>query len=177
MPTPAPTPTEAPVAVGADPSGCRLLSPPAERTTYKLVTVSFYAEDLARLDVAVDMRARRHLEKLSAIGIGRRTVADISGVAESSLAAIRTGAKSQIRKETEAKILRVTKDAISDGTRIDASKTWERLDWLLRQGFTRQELARRLGSTAKTPALQIRRDRVNASTHAKVERLYRELVA
>jgi hypothetical protein len=119
-------------------------------------------------------RVRAHLERLSGKGIGRRTVAEVAGVGETILSQIRTGRKLRVRKETERRVLSVTADAYSEGHRIDAARTWKQLDWLLSQGFTKTELARRLGSKAKVPALQMRRGHVNALTAQKVARLYKE---
>lgn len=119
-------------------------------------------------------RVRAHLERLSAKGIGRHTVADVAGVAATVLSEVRTGKKRRVRLETQRRVLAVTADAYSEGHRIDAATTWKQIAWLLRQGFTQTELARRLGSKAKTPALQVRRDKVNARTAHKVARLYKE---
>jgi len=120
-------------------------------------------------------RSRRHLEKLSKAGVGCNTVSDVAGVPRSSIAEIRAGRKLHVRKSTESKLLSVGPDCLTDAKLLPASPTWKRLDWLLAQGFTRTALAARLGSISKTPALQIRKDRVTARTAAAVERLYREL--
>jgi Zn ribbon nucleic-acid-binding protein len=119
-------------------------------------------------------RLRAHLDRLSAKGIGRRTVAEVAGVSETSLSEVRVGKQLRVRAETERRVLAVTADAYSEGHRIDAAKTWKQLDWLMLQGFTKTELARRLGSKGKTPALQVRRRHVNARTAQKVQRLYKE---
>jgi predicted amidophosphoribosyltransferase len=118
-------------------------------------------------------RVRRHLQRLSRVGVGRRSVADIAGVALSSIHAIKTGRKRRIRAQLERRILAVTKDVMNEATLVDAKPTWKRIGWLLRQGFTRQELARRLGSKSKTPALQLKTDRITARKALAVERLYR----
>lgn len=119
-------------------------------------------------------RARRHLERLSRAGVGRRTVADIARVAVSSLQEIKMGRARRIRAELERRILSVTKEASNEMTLVDAAMTRKRIAWLIEQGFTREELARRLGSEAETPALQIaKRETVRASTALAVERLWR----
>jgi Zn ribbon nucleic-acid-binding protein len=118
-------------------------------------------------------RVRRHLVKLSAAGVGRRTVADLAGVPPSTLAAVRAGTRTHVRRQTEARILAVGVDALTDAKLVPARSTWRLLDKMLAEGFTRGALALRLGK--KTPALQVRRDRVTARTRARVERLYRQL--
>jgi hypothetical protein len=72
----------------------------------------------------------------------------------------------------------VTHAAHSDGALISNARTWQRITVLLREGFTKTELARRLGSRAKTPSLQVgRHGQVKARTAVKVERLYNIIMA
>jgi len=74
--------------------------------------------------------------------------------------------------------LAVSLDVIGgDCSLVPADSTMRIIEKLLAEGFTKQELARRLGSTAKVPALQLRRDRVTARNRHKVEQLARELLA
>ncbi len=122
-------------------------------------------------------RSRAHLVMLSAAGIGRRTVADISGVALATLLEVKLGRKRRVRAATERSILRVTREAMTDARLVPAREAWALLDELLERGFTKTDLARRLGSKGKMPALQLRRDFVTARNAARVRRLYRELVA
>lgn len=116
-------------------------------------------------------RARRHLARLSAAGVGRRTVADVAGVAQSIIAKIRAGRKMKIRRATERALLAVSIAAARGGTLVDAAPTWRHVAWLLSEGFTRGEIARRLGH--KRAALQIGRARVTRATAAAVQRLWR----
>lgn len=121
-------------------------------------------------------RARRHLDKLSAAGVGRDTVADIAGVGVTTLTAIRAGTKTRIRRTTERAILRVGADAVNGATLVDATGVWGQIAKLLRDdGFTKAEIARRLG--LKTPALQFNRRRMTARTVARFERFLRRLNA
>lgn len=117
---------------------------------------------------------KRHLRKLSRAGIGYKTVADASGVAKSTLARIKSGKKRQIRKQTEARILAVTAQARADASIVPAGQTWKYIYKLLEEGFTKAEIARRLGK--KTPALQIRKDYVLARTAVAIERLYNRIM-
>lgn len=120
-------------------------------------------------------RVERHLRKLSRRhGIGLRTVADVAGVARSSLNAIVAGRKVKLREQTAARILAVTKDAIGgEATLVSAASTWKLIAKLLAAGFTRGAIARRLGH--KTAALQMRKDRITARTRERVARLFREI--
>lgn len=119
--------------------------------------------------------ARAHMRKLSRRGVGRRAVGAVTGIADSILAGIVTGKRKNCRKRTETAILAVDVGARSDASIVPAGKTWTILRRLLAEGYTKTELARRLGSKAKVPSLQIRTDFVLASTAAKVERLYNRL--
>lgn len=103
-------------------------------------------------------RARAHMAALSTASVGRRQVADASGVADSILFKIISGERLKIRALTERAILAVTPAAAADHALIDAAPSWELLDDLLAVGFSKADLARELGM--KTPALQINRSRV-----------------
>lgn len=122
-------------------------------------------------------RARDHLKHLSRRGIGRVLVAECSGVPRSIIAAIKSGCKTTIRARTERKILGVTEDARAAKTLVCAAPVWAQINRLLREGFTRKELARRLGSRAKTPALQLRTDVITAENAMKVEKLHAQVMA
>jgi hypothetical protein len=119
------------------------------------------------------LTARRHLATLSAAGVGRRTVGEISGVADSILSSVITGRKQSIRARTERAILAVTEAAKADHALLDAAPTWRLLDSLLAQGYTKAALARALGQTRA--ALQISRHQVTVRTAYAVERLHAQL--
>lgn len=120
-------------------------------------------------------RARKHLMKLSSKGIGRRSVQASCDVTDTILQQVKNGTKTQIRRSTEQKILSVTADACGDATLKPAARTWRMLDHLLDEGFSKAELARRLGY--RTPAIQIKRNRVTAATEVRVQRFYNQIMA
>lgn len=117
-------------------------------------------------------RARRHLFRLSRAGVGRRAVSDAADVSMTVILKIRTRRKRQIRAETERRILSLTADARAGGSLVPARRTNQRIQKLLDEGFTKTELARRLGSQARQPALQLGRGSITATNAMKVERLY-----
>lgn len=134
------------------------------------------AESVA--DYFVDATAaRRKIRWLRKNGIGRRSVADAAGVACSSIADIASGRKKLIRLSTERKILSLDKGAAAGAALVDARPTWRLLELLLEEGFTRTELARRLGSTAKVPALQLKGEKILASSALRVGKFYRAIMA
>lgn len=118
-------------------------------------------------------RARSHLAVLSAAGVGRRQVADASGVADSILFKIISGDRAQIRARTERSILAVTQAAAADRALIDAGPTWVLLDELLATGYTKTQLAHELGY--KTHALQIGQHQVTVRNAFDVQRLHQRL--
>jgi hypothetical protein len=156
--------------------GCRCMLCRAANSRYQT------QRDLAKKNgdwngIIPALRAREHLKMLQRRGIGRRLVAEICGVSQSMLADIKQQRKLNIRARTERAILSVTLEARANKTLVKASHTWALLNSLLREGFTQTDLARRLGSRAKTPALQIRGHVVTAENAMKVERLYRQVMA
>ncbi len=120
--------------------------------------------------------ARRHLRKLSRRGVGYKQVADSACVSRTSVAKVLAGTKRQLRADSARRILEVTAEAIADHATVPAKRVRRLLRKLLEEGFTQSELATRLGSKAKTPALQVGKSRVLASTQLKVERFYQRVM-
>lgn len=121
--------------------------------------------------------ARKHIIKLSRRGIGRDSVAAASGIGVTAICEIKARKKQNIRMRTHRAIMAVDATAITAKTLVKARPVWAQLNRLLREGFTQRELARRLGSRAKVPALQIRGDVVTAETAMRVERLHAKIMA
>lgn len=125
--------------------------------------------------------AREHIAALRAAGIGRRTIAARSGVAESVITRITGVDKSRparrVRRSTLSAILAVTAEP-PDGTPVDGNGTRLRLRALVAIGWTQRELAQRLGWTDSNFSSLIhgRRHRnVSAGTRDAVIRLYEAL--
>lgn len=114
--------------------------------------------------------ARRHLRRLSAAGVGRRAVGAACDVGDTLLTEVIAGRKRFIRAAVARRILSVDARAIADSAIVSAGRTWAILDELLARGWTKADLARRLGM--KRPALQFG-TRVLARTALAVERLHR----
>lgn len=119
-------------------------------------------------------RARRHLLALARSGVGRRTVADISGVPQSTVHQIRSGRRRRIRARTERHIFLVNSRAMNEARLVPADRAWRMISRLLDEGFSKAEIARRLGY--RFPALQLNRRRVTARTAVRVERFYRRIM-
>lgn len=115
-------------------------------------------------------RARRHLLVLSRSGVGRRTVAEISGVPQSLLHQIKRGRRSRIRARTERRIFLVRSGARNGASLVPAEQSWRMISRLMEEGFSSGEIARRLGY--RTRALQFNRRRMTARNAVRIERFY-----
>ena len=116
--------------------------------------------------------AREHLLWLSSVGVGKRRVAELTGVSLSAIDKLRQGNRTKCRPETAAKILAVGRSRTSDGAFIDAKKTWRLIDDLLKHGWTKQAIAKAIGSKAQRPALQLSRSRVSAKHARAIQQLH-----
>ena len=118
-------------------------------------------------------RAREHVQRLSRAGVGKRAVAAASDVAVSVVSAVRSGRKTRIRARTERRLLAVTPEMVSDGALIKAGRALRLIDALTEEGFSKAELARRLGYAS--PALQFTRPRMRARSAARIQALHSRL--
>jgi len=115
-----------------------------------------------------------HLRSLSQLGVGYKAVCETAGVGKSSVMLVMTGRRKQIRAANARAILAVTPDmAIRDHARIPVKPTLKLIRWLMNEGMTKTEIARRLGY--KTPALQIQKGLITARNANRIERLVNQL--
>lgn len=158
-------------------AGCRCLPCRAANSNYE--TSRAAARRRGESNGLVDAKeVRRHLKKLSKRGVGRDTVAEITGISATTIDLYRRGERTQLRAMRARAILAISLDTVAnDAMLIPATKTWERIRWMLNEGFTRSEIARRLGSKAATPALQLNKTKITAKNAMKVEKLYNLLRA
>lgn len=155
-------------------AGCRCLPCRAANSQYEAMRAAARkAGDWNGLVPAKSARA--HIRKLGKQGVGYKSVAEASGVATSMIFAILSSRKRRIRARTERRILAVTKEAIADRALVSSANTWRLIGRMLDEGYTKSAIARMLGSTAKTPALQIGKFTCTARTASKVERLWRQM--
>lgn len=115
--------------------------------------------------------ARAHMVVLSNAGVGRRVVADASGVSLSVVEAIRRGARRRARRSTVAAILSVTAEALADHSLVDAAPSWILLDELIALGFTKRAIAKSIHGP-RSVALQVRGDSVLARTALRIRRVH-----
>lgn len=120
-------------------------------------------------------KARRHLLRLSSEGVGRDSVASVTGISRSIIAGIRSGKRRRLRARSERKILAVTSAQRADKTHVSAAATWKLIDSLIEEGFTKAFLALCLGYAR--PAIQLNKKLVTVRNAHQVACLYRELTA
>lgn len=118
-------------------------------------------------------QARQHMAMLSAKGIGRRTVRDITGVSNTILCAIIAGRKTTIRARTQKLILGITEAAAPDSALVPAGPSWALIEELLADGYTKAALARAMGSASGK--LQLCRDRITVRNAYEVARVHERL--
>lgn len=114
-------------------------------------------------------RVRQHLRKLSRQGVGYKSVADACDVGHTTLLEIITGKNRRIRALAAKRILAVTEDAVADHAVVSGERLLRLIEKLQEEGFTKAELARRLGY--KRPALQFRK-KVLAKTAHRFKQFY-----
>jgi hypothetical protein len=122
-------------------------------------------------------RAREHLRRMSAIGVGARQIETVSGVGHSEQWHIRTGRRKRIHPETERAILGVCGLDRARGSRIPAGRTWELIECLLRAGVRQCKIAEAIGNKRSAPpssrdairrrAAALPHDRVRGSRHRR----------
>lgn len=128
---------------------------------------------------------QEHLRLLHVMGFGTRQIAQLAGVERKTVRDISAGRRhdpgrgnpriEKIRKETAASILAIPADqlAASDGTYIDGTLTWQRIDALLEAGWTRTRIAQEV-LRLKSPALQLKRGRVTVRNAKRIKAYFDE---
>ena len=154
--------------------GCRCLPCRAANSRYESERQA--ARKLGDWNGLVDAAtARKYILHLSRLGVGRDAVSAASDVSATIISAIRSGRRAHIRRRTEQRILAVTVDASADGAYISGSIARKQIRELLSEGFTKAELARRLGF--RSPALQFGQGRLRATSVMRLDKLYRTIMA
>jgi hypothetical protein len=116
--------------------------------------------------------AREHLLWLSKVGIGKRRVSQLTGISVSAIEELRKGNRTKCRPQTADKILGVGRSKASDGAFIDAKQTWRLINDLLEHGWTKEAIAKAIGSKAQRPSLQLQPNKVRAKSARAIEQLH-----
>jgi transcriptional regulator with XRE-family HTH domain len=128
-------------------------------------------------------QAREHVRALGDYGIGWKRVAQIAGLASSTVRKLVYGGPGErpptkrIRAETEAAILAVqpSPEFLGGSAHVDATGTRRRVQALVWCGWSQSKIAARLGMFASNFAMLMTRANVTADTARAVAALYDEL--
>jgi len=116
--------------------------------------------------------AREHLQRLAQRGIGLTQASRLSGIARPTLQAIRNGTRRSIAARLEEAIASIpaipAMGALTSGYPVRRMLAWFRLE-----GFTKADIARRLG--LRTPHVQFVHRCCTYRTAARVRALYRKV--
>jgi hypothetical protein len=99
-------------------------------------------------------------------------VSERSGVAVSSIQRITNGTRTKARRETVDAILAVGRSAAHGTAPVPAGPTWERVNELLANGWTKKAIGQHLTGDPRTVSLQLNRERVTADNARKIEALH-----
>lgn len=150
--------------------GCRCLECKAANATYE-------AERRRRAheEQLVDAKpAELKLFAMRAEGIGYRQAAKLTGLSESTVLDIRQGRTPFITRRT-AQLILECRFSLAHGQVVTGWRTRRLLDSLQRDGFTKREIARRLG--AHSPELQLNLKRCRVRTALRVRALHARINA
>ena len=121
--------------------------------------------------------ARQHLLWLASIGMGRRTVSELTGLSQGHVKKIRDGITTGCLPSTAQKILAVGRHQLPDNIRIDATRTLEQIDDILAQGVSKVAIARIITGNPDTKALQVYGPQVSVRTAKRVDAMWRRVMA
>lgn len=128
---------------------------------------------------------RAHILALSAAGIGRRRLSELSGVSDTAIQTLKTGTAgkrdgrppARIRRETAERILAVQLDTatLAPGAHVDARGTHRRIQALAARGWSHNRISGELGLASNNVHVWLRQTHVSRGTADAVSRLYDQL--
>ena len=157
--------------------GCRCNRCRAANSSYVSERRKIRSNSLKQKEEVVDATlAREYLEMLSSIGVGRNSVNKVSGVGKRLIWQITSGKTVRIRQSTEARLLAITlQESLPLGANVDAEVTIQQINALLKEGFTRRDIACRLRRVSSQLRIG-QKAKVRASSALKINNLYRALM-
>lgn len=151
-------------------AGCRCLPCRAAHARYMRERAALRRAGQSNVLVSADA-ARMHLLELSKRKVGLDAASAASDVSRTLLSTIRSGVHKKIRKSTESRILNIDEFAVSDGAYLPSFQSRKQVAYLCSEGFTKEELARRVGVSLNV--IQMKWPHIRASTAARIDRFYR----
>lgn len=150
--------------------GCRCLPCRAAWANYCRATRARVKAGTADFQVSAEF-ARKHLNYLSAHGLGLRAIEECTGISREHLQDIKHG-RTRIRQSTEERIMRIHSSALkSAGSWTHAHRSHEQVNAMLAEGWTKAQIARAMG--LKSAALKWwGRNRIRVSTQVRLDAVY-----
>jgi transcriptional regulator with XRE-family HTH domain len=107
---------------------------------------------------------------MSARYLGARQIAKQTGLWPSTITRLLRLRPAKMRRSVVEKVLALDAAIPAPGQRIPSAKAWRQIKWLLAEGFTLAEIARRIGA-----ATIRRRPLITAARAARIARLFRAM--
>ena len=150
--------------------GCRCTPCRKSNTDYEKQRAMIRKEQGS--DVWVDVEpVRSHLLALSKKGIGYKTVAQYADVGKTMLYHVMNGQSRKMRRSRAERILAVDASCVTGQTLVSSVPSRKIIRSLIAEGFTRAELARRLGYSS--PAIQFAKGKkMTAKVAMRLERFW-----
>lgn len=117
-------------------------------------------------------RAREHLLALRRKRIGTRAISATTDVSRTQLNNILAGRQTQLRAQTERRILACTREAArGDRHLVPAGPTWRLIEKLLEEGYTKTRIANEMGLRC----IQLCKTKITARSAHRFAVVYRRL--
>jgi hypothetical protein len=117
---------------------------------------------------------REHLLALQGMGVGRRTIAERTGLSESNLVKLRRGETKRCKRETANLIFSVFPKDAKPRAYVPAARTWRLIDDMVANGHTKASIAKAIGKKGR--ALQLSRSQVTGANARAIEELYERVM-
>lgn len=159
--------------------GCKCADCRAANARYTKLAKYRSDKGISTLVDAAPVKA--HLAQLRAAGVGKRTIAQRAGVAQTVVNRLigidHSKPARRVHPDTARKLLAVTIDDHADGTFIPSTGATRRIQALVSIGWTQTELGRRIGwTTANLNRITLGQvDNITRATYKLINDLYDEL--
>jgi len=114
--------------------------------------------------------ARAYMHEMSKLGLGRRAFHAASGVGDTTLQCVRSGAKTQIRRLTAERILNVGIEALKPHALVPAEVTHHLIKLLVANGYTKSKITQLMGLQSR--GLQLKAELIVRRNADKLREIY-----
>lgn len=157
---------------------CRCVQCRASNAAYEAARC---ADTTSRHELVSAAAVRQHLTTVHAQGVGIRQVARLAGVSPTVIQDLQSGRLTVIREATAQRLLAIP-CVLAHGRCVPAWRTWRLVRLLIKEGFSPEDLATKLGLHTlrrRAPSTTLQRaygrQRVRVKTALRVRLLYQRL--